>query len=228
MVSFVSGKSYAELKGVVELLAARVNPAAVVTTRPSSVPQFMEGRGAEVLLNGRLWGWLGELDRSVTERLDLRDAASIAELDVSVLEAVADLVPQFKPLPSYQGAARDLNFVLDDIVTWSDLDSTVKNAAGPLLESVGFGGQYRGKQIPEGKRVPGYVDVSIQGTNADERRSGSGPAVSRCCLPERSWGRSCEPDGRECKPGKAGRRKPPDRPVAKNPGAYAPGAPERD
>jgi phenylalanyl-tRNA synthetase beta chain len=152
MVSFVSGKSYAELKGVVELLAARVNPSAVVTARPSSIPQFMDGRGAEVLLNGKLWGWLGELDRSITDQVDLRDAVSIAELDVSVLEAAADLVPRFQSLPSYQGAARDLNFVLDDPVTWSELETVVRGAAGPLLESVGFGDQYRGKQIPEGKK----------------------------------------------------------------------------
>jgi len=136
----------------VELLAARVNPSAIVSTRPCAIPQFMPGRGAEVLLNGRVWGWLGELDRSVTDQLDLRDAVSIAELDVAVLESVADLVPKFKPLPMYQGASRDLNFVLDDPVTWSQLDTTVRTAAGPLLESVVFADQYRGKQIPEGKK----------------------------------------------------------------------------
>jgi phenylalanyl-tRNA synthetase beta chain len=62
------------------------------------------------------------------------------------------MVPKFKPLPQYQGSARDLNFVVDDPVTWNDLDAVVRKAAGPLLESIGFGGQYRGKQIPEGKK----------------------------------------------------------------------------
>ena len=152
MVSFVSGKSFGEVKGVVQELAARLNPSAQVVARPSSIPQFMDGRGAEVLLNGQFWGWVGELDRSVTDQLDLRDAVTIAELDLSVLESTADLVPKFKPLPSYQGSSRDLNFVLDDAVTWSELEATVRGAAGPLLESVAFGGQYRGKQIPEGKK----------------------------------------------------------------------------
>ena len=152
MVSFVSGKSFAEVKGVVEELAARLNPSAQVIARPSSIPQFTEGRGAEVLLNGQFWGWLGELDRSVTDQLDLRDPVTIAELDLSVLESVADMVPKFKPLPSYQGSSRDLNFVLDDPVTWNELNVVVRGAAGPLLESIGFGGQYRGKQIPEGKK----------------------------------------------------------------------------
>ena len=152
MVGFVSGKSFAEIKGVVQELAARVNPSAQIVVRPSSIPQFTEGRGAEVLLNGQFWGWLGELDRAVAGQLDLRDPVTVAELDLGVLESVADLVPKFKPLPTYQSSSRDLNFVLDDPVTWSELDAVVRGAAGPLLESIGFGGQYRGKQIPEGKK----------------------------------------------------------------------------
>ncbi len=152
LVSFVSGQPFSEMKGVVEQLAARVNSSAVVTAQPSNLPQFVPGRGAEVLLNGQFWGWLGELDRAVSDQLDLRDTVSIAELDLSVLEANANLVPKFQPWPQYQGSSRDLNFVLDDQVTWSSLEKTVRNAAGPLLESVGFGGQYKGKQIPDGKK----------------------------------------------------------------------------
>jgi len=152
MIGLVSGRPFAELKGVVEQLAARINSSAKVTCEPSSLPQFIPGRGAEVFLNGQSWGWLGELDRSVSDQLDLRDAVSVAELDVSVLETHANLVPKFQPLPQYQGSSRDLNFVLDDQVTWSSLAETVRGAAGPLLESVGFGGQYQGKQIPDGKK----------------------------------------------------------------------------
>ncbi len=152
MIGLVSGRPFAEMKGVVEQLAARINSSAKVTCEPSSLPQFIPGRGAAVFLNGQSWGWLGELDRSVSDQLDLRDAVSVAELDVSVLEVQANLVPKFQPLPQYQGSSRDLNFVLDDQVTWSSLEATVRGAAGPLLESVGFGGQYQGKQIPDGQK----------------------------------------------------------------------------
>ena len=152
MVSCVSGRSFHELKGVVEQLAARVNPSAKVLVRPFDSPQFVPGRGAEVLLEGTPWGWLGELDRSVTDQLDLRDAVSVAELDLAVLESHANLVPKFRELPTHQASVRDLNFVLDEPVTWSAVEETVRRAGGPLLEAVLFGGQYRGKQIPEGKK----------------------------------------------------------------------------
>ena len=104
------------------------------------------------MLNGQFWGWLGELDRSVTDQLDLRDAVSVAELDLAVLESQANLVPKFRELPTHQASLRDLNFVLDEPVTWSAVEETVRRAGGPLLEAVSFGGQYRGKQIPDGKK----------------------------------------------------------------------------
>ena len=152
MISFVSGRSFHELKGVVEQLALRVNPNARVQVRPCECPQFVAGRGAEVILNEQPWGWLGELDRAVTGQLDLRDAVTVAELDLHLLERNADLVPKFRELPTQQASARDLNFVLDEQVTWAAIEEIVKKAGGPLLESVSFGGQYRGKQIPEGKK----------------------------------------------------------------------------
>ncbi|OYW18499.1 MAG: hypothetical protein B7Z55_10500, partial [Planctomycetales bacterium 12-60-4] len=46
----------------------------------------------------------------------------------------------------------DLNFVLDESVPWSALEQTTRDAAGPLLASVQFGGQYRGKQLGDAKK----------------------------------------------------------------------------
>ena len=152
VVGLVSGRSFHELKGVVEQIALRVNPGATIAVTNFEAAQFVPGRGAEVHLNGTPWGWLGELDRSVTNQLDLRDAVTVAELDLGVLEANANLVPKFHELPTHQASTRDLNFVLDEQVTWQTVEDTVRQAGGPLLETVSFGGQYRGKQIPEGKK----------------------------------------------------------------------------
>jgi len=152
VVSCVSGRAFHELKGVVEQLALRVNPGAIVVVRPWDHAQFVPGRGAEVLLNGSLWGCLGELDRTVTDQLGLRDTVTVCELDLAILESHANLVPTFQELPTHQAAIRDLNFVLDEPVEWSAVEQIARQAGGPLLETVSFGGQYRGKQIPEGKK----------------------------------------------------------------------------
>jgi phenylalanyl-tRNA synthetase beta chain len=152
MIGFVTARPFGEAKGIVEAVAHRIVPKSSVIVKPSAVRQFAPGRGADVYLNGTLWGWLGELDRSVTEAIDLKDALTVGELDLTLLETSAELVPQSVPLAQFPAIDRDLNFVVDEAVTWEDLESVVSAAAGPLLERVGFGGQYRGKQIEAEKK----------------------------------------------------------------------------
>ena len=151
-LSFVTGGSFVEAKGVVETLMHRINPQSVVTVRPSDQPHFVPGRGSEVLLNGQSLGWLGELSRDVTDKLDLRDSVIAAELDLATLEASPNLVPTFAELPRYPSISRDLNFVLDEAITWDTLSEVVRAAAGPSLDALTFGSQYRGKQIPADKK----------------------------------------------------------------------------
>jgi phenylalanyl-tRNA synthetase beta chain len=152
MIGFVTGRPFGDAKGIVEALALRIAPHCTVIVKPSEVRQFAPGRGADVYLNGTQWGWLGELDRSVTDAIDLKDAVVVGELDLTLLEANAALVPKNVPLAQFPAIDRDLNFVLDEAVTWEALESVVSAAAGPLLERVGFGGQYRGKQIEAEKK----------------------------------------------------------------------------
>lgn len=147
MVGLVTGRPFAELKGVLDFLVHRIERSGRLVVEPSDVPQFASGRGAKLLLDGQLLGWLGELDRSVTDQLDLRDAVTVAELYLGVLEDFADLNPVSLPLPHYPAVPRDLNFVLEEEVSWQQLEAAVRDAGGPLLEDVSFGGQYRGKQI---------------------------------------------------------------------------------
>jgi len=151
-ISFVTGQSFAEAKGLLQAIAQRVNPSSTISVRPSNAVSFVDGRGAEVLLNGTFWGWLGELDRNVTDQLDLRDVVVVAEIMLPVLEATANLRPKFEDLPTHPTVSRDLNFVLDSEVTWEQLESIVLTAAGPHLQSLSFSGQYRGPQLGADKK----------------------------------------------------------------------------
>lgn len=151
-IGMVSGRSFQELKGVVEALARSVHRRAEITARAADVSGFAPGRGAELFFNGNFWGWMGELDRSVTDALKLRDAAAAVEVSFHVMLEQAELVSHFEPLDQFPAVSRDLNFVLDESINWQDVEQTVREAAGPLLEAVRFGGQYRGKQIADDKK----------------------------------------------------------------------------
>ena len=153
-VALITGRSFFEVKGVLEAVVRAINPALAITAAPSSIKQFIPGRGAALSLNGQLWAVLGEVHRDAPylRDLKLREPATIAEFDLQPLIDHAVLVAEAQPLPENPAVTRDLNLVLDESVQWAALESTVRRAAGPHLEHVRFIDQYRGKHIPTGKK----------------------------------------------------------------------------
>jgi phenylalanyl-tRNA synthetase beta chain len=152
LLGFVSGKSFAEMKGIVELLVARTNREATVAAKPAQRSEFIAGRGCELMVNGKRLGWLGEIADDVRQKLDLHDPVTAAELDLTVLEEIANFFLPHQPVPDFPGMDRELNFVLDEAVSWQEVVEVVRQSAGPLLESVAFESQYRGQQIPANKK----------------------------------------------------------------------------
>lgn len=153
-VGLVSGRPFLEVKGVVESIVSELNPAAELSARPSDLAAFSPGQGAELLLDGQPLGWIGRLNRAVQESrlLELRDEVTVAELDFARLMSTAHLIPAYRPVPVYPAVERDLNFVLDEEVPWSEVERAAASAAGANLERAEFLSQYRGQQLgPEKK-----------------------------------------------------------------------------
>ena len=146
-IGIVSGRPFVQLLGTVEALAAKLAPHTVLTTEPAANPEYTAGRGAAISLNGKHWGWLGELSRNVLDRSDLQDAVCVAELRLPLVEEIFEATRSYKPLPRFPSVSRDLNFVLPESVSWAQLSESVAKSAGDLLLGTAFGGQYRGKQI---------------------------------------------------------------------------------
>ena len=152
VLAFVSSRSFAEMRGVIDAIVRATNRAARVTARPADVTAVQPGRGAELLLDGRPWGWMGELSLEARQQLGLADPVTVVEVRLAELESVIDLAPVFHAIPEYPAIERDLNFVLDETVSWQELEEVVRQAAGDLLETVRFESQYRGPQIAADKK----------------------------------------------------------------------------
>jgi phenylalanyl-tRNA synthetase beta chain len=150
-LGLVSGRDFLGLKGVVECLLDRLHARGELEVRPADVPLFAPGRAAELRLDGASLGYLGEVDRGRLDALEIRGAASAAELELAVLQDRAVLVPQHHSLPPFPAVARDLSMVIDRSISWAELSATVNAAAGPMLEAVDFLDTFSGGNIPEAK-----------------------------------------------------------------------------
>ena len=75
-------------------------------------------------------------------------SAAVFELDTKKLTAYPSRTNEFKHLPQYPLVDQDLSILVDESVKWKE----IKDAIGMMVKELSFVEEYRGKQIPEGKK----------------------------------------------------------------------------
>jgi phenylalanyl-tRNA synthetase beta chain len=148
-LTLLSGRDFFGMKGIVEAILARFHVEKGLTVRPGPSPWFAPGRSAELLLDGSMFGRIGEVDRAKLDALDVRGSCSAAELTLGVLVEKADLVPMHRALPPLPAVARDLSLVVPRALPWAELAGVVGRAGGSTLEAIVYLDTFRGGNIPD-------------------------------------------------------------------------------
>jgi phenylalanyl-tRNA synthetase beta chain len=105
---------------------------------------FLEaGSGVQWRLGDRMVGWVGTISKSLAQSIKLDGAASVGELNLNVLLERARAVPQLRDVVPYPAIERDLNFIVEESVTWDALRATIASAAGALCVDIAFREIYR-------------------------------------------------------------------------------------
>ncbi|MCX8528586.1 MAG: phenylalanine--tRNA ligase subunit beta [Rhodoluna sp.] len=113
---------------------------------------FHPGRTAELLVDGKHVGFAGELDPALAADCDLPRRVAAAELNLEVLYEAAKGVRQATPILVMPAATQDLSLLVDADLPAATLQATIVEGAGALLEHVRLVEDYRGSNIPEGKK----------------------------------------------------------------------------
>lgn len=110
-------------------------------------------RGAgEVLLGGQRVGVFGPLHPDVVDAFDLGGEAFVVELDLAAIEVAGRRSPRYRPIPRLPPVTRDLALVVHDDVSAAEVEAVIREAAGPLCESVELFDMFRGGAVPESHR----------------------------------------------------------------------------
>lgn len=173
----VTGEDYYQIKGVVEALVASINPALIIQFVPCQNDLLDLTRSAEMRIGEKTLGWLGEVSPSGRKRFGLRSDASVAELDLTVLEDQMVDIPVYQSVSPFPAVSRDFNFVLNDHVAWAQLEAVVRESSGSLLESV----EYRETFRNESKDGPGKKRVLLSVTLRSSEATLTGEQVDECC-----------------------------------------------
>jgi phenylalanyl-tRNA synthetase beta chain len=169
------GGELRDLRGAVESLLNRLEPAWKCAVIPSAQPGLSSGGRIE--WNGKPIGSIGLISKTVGGKLGLRETPAAAELELAALLAGARHVPQLQPLPRFPAIRRDLSLVMTDKTRYADLEQSILKLNLSNLEAIEHVTTYRGKPLDKGSksvtitlvfRSPGgtltgdEVDASIQ------------------------------------------------------------------
>lgn len=133
-----------DIKGDVEALL-KLTAQNDFTFSATPHPALHPGQAADISLNGRVVGYLGALHPQIQKSLDINQAVYLFEIEQSALDDAQ--LPSFEPLSRFPEVRRDLAVIVDQTLAVSELESTVKEAAGTLLTNLKVFDVYVGKGI---------------------------------------------------------------------------------
>ncbi len=149
-----------DLKGVIEAMIRDLRLSGEVVYRPVEHSTFHPGRAAELVIDGRVAGVLGEVHPLVREAfglgLDLGKPVLAAELDLDALAAGIAPLRHIAPVPTQPAVYQDIALVVDRTVPAADVEAVIREAGGELLEAVRLFDVYEGDPIPPGKKSLAY------------------------------------------------------------------------
>ncbi len=151
----VCAPDFATARGAIETLVSRLRVTGIEWRR-ADLPLFAAGRGAEVVVTvagkARRLAVCGEASESALQEFDLDDRPGLAEVDLEVLADVAGGTAMMQSLPRFPEVVRDLALILPEEVEWATVAATARNSAGERCREVRFFDEFRGKQIPKGRK----------------------------------------------------------------------------
>jgi phenylalanyl-tRNA synthetase beta chain len=113
---------------------------------------FAPGAAAEILLDGQPAGDLGMIDPAPLGHYGLEKPLAAGRLNFEMLLAYAGTVRQYTPVPRFPAVLRDLSLVLNEAVTWRQIEQAVAAASQPMRVGLEYVVTYRGKPIPAGSK----------------------------------------------------------------------------
>ena len=141
-----------EMKAYVENIFARLGIAGdIIATQTSdeiySVALTYSNRGGKIL------GKMGLVSHKVLKRFDIDVEVSFAELNWdSLMKMAAKHAVLYSELPKFQAVKRDLALLVDQAVSFADIEKVARESERKLLKEVYLFDVYEGKNLPEGKK----------------------------------------------------------------------------
>ena len=145
------------LKGVVEEFLERAGLKQLKTYTPDSAKPFLHpGRQANIIYDGQVIGYMGEVHPDVCDNYNIGTKAYIAVLDMPQITEKATFDRKYEGIAKYPSVTRDISMVMKKDIMVGQIEAVIRQRGGHILESFNLFDIYEGSQIQEGYKSVAY------------------------------------------------------------------------
>ncbi|MDD6441266.1 MAG: phenylalanine--tRNA ligase subunit beta, partial [bacterium] len=145
------------MKGVVEEFFEKVGLTKKETYDPNAGKNFLHpGRQANIIYDGVVVGYLGEVHPDVADTYGIGERAYVAVIDMPEIVARASFDRKYTGVAKYPAVSRDISMVCPKEILVGQIEEVIEKQGGAYLESYHLFDIYEGSQIKEGFKSVAY------------------------------------------------------------------------
>ncbi|MDF2819790.1 MAG: phenylalanyl-tRNA synthetase beta subunit [Clostridiales bacterium] len=145
------------MKGVIETLFEKLGLLNIPKYDPNCTNSWLHpGRKADVIYNGEVLGYIGEIHPEVLDNYSIGEKAYVAVIDMPTLTKYATTERKYEHLAKFPAVTRDLSLLTKVDTTVGEIEEILRNNGGKILESVSLFDVYQGDKIDKGYKSVAY------------------------------------------------------------------------
>lgn len=145
------------MKGVVEEFFDSIGMDKKAVYDPKACKNFLHpGRQANIIYDGKVVGYLGEVHPEVCDNYDMKTKAYVAVLDMPEILPFATFDRKYEGIAKYPAVSRDISMVVPKDILVGQIEAMIGQRGGKILEDYKLFDIYEGSQIKEGFKSVAY------------------------------------------------------------------------
>lgn len=145
------------MKGVIEEFFESIGLHKRLTYDPNAGRNFLHpGRQANVIYEGCVLGYLGEVHPEVCDNYNMKTKAYVAVLDMPSIIPYATFDRKYEGIAKYPAVTRDISMVVPKEILAGQIETVILQRGGKILEDYRLFDIYEGDQIKEGYKSLAY------------------------------------------------------------------------
>ncbi|NBH99695.1 phenylalanine--tRNA ligase subunit beta [Anaerotruncus sp. 1XD22-93] len=145
------------MKGVVEEFFEKAGLHKTASYDPQAGKPFLHpGRQANIIYDGEVLGYLGEIHPAVADKYGIGEKAYVAVLDIPKVVEHASFDRKFEGIAKFPAVTRDISMMVSKDILAGQIEAMICQRGGKHLESLNLFDIYEGEQVKKGYKSMAY------------------------------------------------------------------------